>query len=116
MLFEGGKSVKGDFLRVVYAFLKHENQLLDTVPVVLFTVGKKTLPSAIHRNQVKRMMREAYRLDKSVVQKLAASRCNETTPEKLCIALLYMGRRKVIPSLAEFRKEISEVMGKIPLS
>ena len=67
LLFKSGKSMKGEFLRIVYASLQLENTGFQPFPAILFAVSKKTVPSAVKRNRVKRMMREAYRLEKSSI-------------------------------------------------
>ena len=64
LLFRSGKSLKGDFLRVVYASVKPEAHIIQRVPAILFAVSKNTVSSAVRRNRVKRMMKEAYRLEK----------------------------------------------------
>ena len=56
------------------------------------------------------MMREAYRLEKPLVQSRADSQHEGSASEMLCIAFLYMGRRKTFPNLETFREEIRGLM------
>jgi len=115
LLFSGGKSARGDFLRIVYASLKSENRLHDGVPaLLLFTAGKKKISSAVRRNKVKRMMREAYRLERSSLACDARYDKDGETGRKLCIAFIYMSRRKNFPGLGAFRDEIRELMASLP--
>ncbi len=110
LLFKSGKSVKGDFLRIVYASFRPENRFFQEVPAILFAVSKKTLSSAVSRNRVKRMMREAYRLEKPL-QKIETECQQNVVPVQMpCIALLYLGRRETLPDLPAFREEIRGLM------
>lgn len=116
LLFSSGNSEKGDFIRVVYASLKPDNHVFQGVPAILFTVGKKTLSSSVSRNRVKRMMREAYRLEKTLLTVEAEEKNDGRLSEQLCIAFIYIGRRKTLPALEAFSKEISGLMGRMELS
>ncbi len=60
-LFQDGKSFLSFPLKVVY--LETEVPLHSPVQAG-FTVSKKTFKRAVHRNRIKRLMREAYRLQK----------------------------------------------------
>lgn len=110
LLFKSGKSVKGDFLRIVYASLKSETCIVQRVPAILFAVSKKTVSSAVRRNKVKRMMREAYRLEKLWPQSMEGHSCDGRAGEVLCIVFLYMDRKKTFPDLETFRQEIRVLM------
>ena len=63
-LFSGGDSFVAYPMRVV--FLKTDVNMLHPVSV-LISVPKKRIKSAVKRNRVKRMIREAYRLNKHQV-------------------------------------------------
>jgi len=116
LLFRGGKSAKGEFLRIVYASLNSESQLFRGVPAILFTVGKKTLSSSVGRNRVKRMMREAYRLEQKSTERGAANRREGGQDGKICIAFLYMGRKKTVPGLDAFREEMRGLLAGMIIS
>jgi ribonuclease P protein component len=60
-LFLTGKNFSVFPLRVTYQFLPTE----ETVVQVGVTAGKKYFKKAVDRNRIKRLMREAYRLQKN---------------------------------------------------
>lgn len=63
-LFSNGKAFIVHPLRVVYSVEQNSND----VPVkVLVSVPKKRFKRAVKRNRLKRLMREAYRLNKSIL-------------------------------------------------
>ena len=116
LLFSSGKSIKGDFLRIVYASLKPDGYIVQRVPAILFAVSKKTVSSAVRRNRVKRMMREAYRLEKTLVERKVENPQEGAADELLCIAFLYTSRKKSFPDLEAFRVEIRGLMQNMRLS
>ncbi|ACD91541.1 MAG: ribonuclease P protein component [Chlorobium limicola] len=110
-LFRCRKSLKSDNIKIVYSFLdsggKHPE---SSAAAVLFAVSKKSVPKAVMRNRVKRLMKEAYRLEKTVLlQKKElpdAIRENRT----LCLAVIYIGGNRKLPAFALFRKEMSRLL------
>ena len=108
--------MKGNFLKMVYASLNPENNCVTGIPSILFAVSKKTVPSSVQRNRVKRMMREAYRLEKSSIERRVEVQHEGIAPEQLCIAFLYIGRKKTFPNLDAFREEISKLLHNMTLS
>ena len=66
-LFEKGKSFTVSPVRVSYKFSKTPES-----PVLLagVTVGKKYFKKAVDRNRIKRLLREAYRLQKKELKEL----------------------------------------------
>ena len=63
-LFASSKSFISYPLRVVY--LQHEQSSIASCSI-LVTVPKKRIKKAVHRNRVKRLIRESYRLNKELV-------------------------------------------------
>ena len=62
------------------------------------------------------MMREAYRLEKSIEVPGAGVQHEGSAPGQLCIAFLYTGRKKTFPNLDAFREEISRLLHNMSLS
>lgn len=63
-LFAEGKRVKSFPLQLIYLQINHDSEF----PVkVGFSVPKKAVKLAVDRNRIKRLMREAYRLNKYLI-------------------------------------------------
>ncbi len=83
LVFREGKSFSAYPLRVVYV---EERPSLGTSASVLISVPKKKIKHAVKRNRLKRLIREAYRLNKhSLIESL------ETANKGLLIAFLFTG-------------------------
>ncbi|EAT58333.1 ribonuclease P protein component, putative [Chlorobium ferrooxidans DSM 13031] len=108
--------MRGDFLKMVYADLRQENRSFPGVPAILFPVSKKTVPSPVRRNRIKRMMREAYRIEKSSVIRSGRDEQDGAEAKRLCIVFLFTGRKKTLPDLQTFREEIRRLMLSMRLS
>ena len=116
LLFSSGKSAKGNFLRVVYAFVDPEHAVVRGATAFMPVVGKKKLSSAVQRNRIKRMMREAYRLEKAGFARHREYPQNESALKMLCLVFIYMGGKKPFPALELFRQEMRELAEKITCS
>jgi ribonuclease P protein component len=81
-LFEAGSTFKIYPLRVVYRLL---NNTQETPVQVLVSVPKKKIKKAVHRNKVKRQIRESYRLNKSLLHQ----KCNDKNVQ-LDLAFIYL--------------------------
>ncbi|HMQ00650.1 MAG TPA: ribonuclease P protein component [Cyclobacteriaceae bacterium] len=80
-LFNKGSSFTLYPLRVYYLAVPDEEKTQ-----VLFTVAKKNFKKAVDRNRIKRLMREAYRLNRYEFE----------IPQKLHIAYIYIGN-EILP-------------------
>ncbi|NTU53626.1 MAG: ribonuclease P protein component [Chlorobiaceae bacterium] len=109
-LFNQGSRLKAGALLMIFADSR-QNGIEDCFPMarVLFTVGKKLVPRAVDRNRIKRLMREAYRLEKGLLSSLIV---DEAQKESLSffMAFLYRGKVETIPSLEGFRAEIRRLL------
>lgn len=81
-IFLSGKSFISYPLRVVY--LPHE-QSFGAKCSILVTVPKKRLKKAVDRNRIKRLVREAYRLNKEIINDIEFADAS-----KLDIAFVYV--------------------------
>lgn len=88
-LFAGGnKSFPAFPLRVVYMWVEPEDVGADVS--ILISVPKKRFKYAVKRNQVKRQIREAYRLNKyTVIDALSGLE----TPKKLVLAFIWLDNK-----------------------
>lgn len=94
-LFAEGHAFIAYPLRVVF---KSWDEKSDSPLKVLFSVPKKRLKKAVRRNRVKRLMREAYRLNKHLLQAQYAKQ-NRT----LHIAFTYLSEEPSEYSLIEIK-------------
>jgi ribonuclease P protein component len=104
-LFDSGKSFNNYPLKIIWLELKGEipnNQ-------ILFTVPKRLFKKAVDRNKLKRLMREAYRKNKSIINQKTSS---------VGIIVVYLDKEKInykdmnmkiITSLERLNKEMVSV-------
>jgi ribonuclease P protein component len=69
-----------------------------------FSVGKRNFKLAVHRNQIKRKIREAYRLNKHILYK-------ELGEKQLAIFFIFIG--KTIPDFKLIEKAMKKAMEKL---
>ncbi|NTV02518.1 MAG: ribonuclease P protein component [Chlorobiaceae bacterium] len=102
-LFATGNRRKGGALMMITSSVAPQEAGRGASVRVLFTVGKKHVPVAVERNRIKRLMREAYRLEKRLLPASSAT-------EVVFVAFMYRGRRDAIPSLQDFRVEVGRLL------
>ena len=98
-LFAEGKSVTSFPLKLIYL----ETSLPENVKIQAgVTVSKKKFKRAVDRNRIKRLLREAYRLNKHLVF--------NNSDSSFAFVFLYLG--KEIPSFVEVDKAMKDILAK----
>lgn len=98
-LFNRGSSFYLYPFKVVYMLNPDQS---TTTPQVLISVSSRNFPRAVDRNLIKRRIREAYRLQKEIIQHGS---------KKGAFAFLYTS--KTILPFAEIKNKLFLVLGKI---
>ncbi len=101
-LFSSGQSFIAYPLRVV--FYQEEANEDKAAVAIMVSVSKKKFKRAVRRNRVKRLIREAYRLNKAELLQLSRER-----NKRLDIAFLYL--KNELPAYAEIEKAIKKAIG-----
>ncbi len=101
LLFQEGKSFAKFPIRVVYNLQEPSK---DNVPVLFgVSVSKRNFKTAVHRNRIKRLMREAFRTQcqnlRDVVKNL---------DRQLILMMLFQG--KSLPSQAEINLAVDKLL------
>lgn len=96
-LFEEGDSLKKFPIRLVYLQAEHTSRY----PVqTSFSVPKRNFKKAVDRNRIKRLLREAYRLEKEVIY--------EGVEMPYIFMITFMGKKE--PTFLEVQQKIREVL------
>lgn len=96
-LFSEGKSLYTFPLKLVYLPVSFKDNVAVKVGVI---APKKKFKQAVHRNRIKRLLREAYRLNKALIfNKL---------PENFALLFLYLGKK--MPTYKEVDRAVKELL------
>ena len=96
-LFNKGKAFSKYPLR---AIVDKTDRVDDAICKVLISVPKKNFKSAVQRNRIKRLIREAYRKNKHILD----SGNTDNNKSQLVMAIIYTG--KTIPDSSEVEKKL----------
>ncbi|HEY5406397.1 MAG TPA: ribonuclease P protein component [Ginsengibacter sp.] len=99
LLFKEGKSFSHFPLRVIYALPEKNFYRLQST----FSVSSKNFKKAVERNRIKRLMREAYRLQKALLLSEL-----EIRKKNLIVFIIYSD--KTLPEFEDIFKKMGIVM------
>lgn len=103
-LFTNGRSFISYPLRVI--FVEHASQASSSNVSVFIGVPKKRLKSAVKRNRVKRLIREAYRLNKYLLEPLFAT-------DNRCLDIAFTYVKNEVSEYGEMEKAIKKAIREI---
>lgn len=89
-------------LKVLFAFTGQQESLLQAA----VSVSSRSFKKAVQRNRVKRLMREAYRLQKGVLQQHL-----EVRETNLVLFFIYIG--KTLPLFSEIQPPMNVILHKV---
>lgn len=97
-LFERGSS----FFLYPFKVMYFQKEVVEAVPnQVLFSVSKKKIKKATGRNYIKRRLKEAYRINKSML-----------SPTGLLLGFVFVGAAKM--SFGELEPKMKQVLLRLP--
>ena len=102
-LFSKGQSYSLYPIRVVYTI--NPEPKTDARIQFALSVSKRNFKKAVNRNRIRRLVREAYRLEKETILKTLP----ENSPQ-IALMILFTGRE--IPTFEEVRKSMRKVGSK----
>lgn len=104
-LFSKGNRVLTQFpFRVLWQFVP--NMPNQSPAQVMFSVGKRNFPKAVHRNRIKRQMRELYRTRKHLLYQVLKQK-----EKSMVISITFQG--KAIMQHEELKQAFEQVFQKI---
>ncbi|MEZ4983056.1 MAG: ribonuclease P protein component [Saprospiraceae bacterium] len=102
-LFSKGQSYSLYPIRVVYTI--NSEPKTDARIQFALSVSKRNFKKAVDRNRIRRLVREAYRLEKETILKTLPENCPQ-----IALMILFTGRE--IPTFEEVRKSMRKVGSK----
>jgi ribonuclease P protein component len=105
-LFREGKSISVFPYRVLYLPVTGADAQMPCPLQAGITVSSKNFKKAVHRNKIKRLTREAYRLQKPALQQKLTE-----TGQQLILFLIYTG--KEIPDFLLAKEKVQVILDKL---
>ncbi|HUP14155.1 MAG TPA: ribonuclease P protein component [Niastella sp.] len=102
-LFSEGQAVSSFPIRVQYKLV---DELLTEPLQAGFSASSRNFKRAVDRNRIKRLMREAYRLQKAQLEQAL-----QTKQRRLALFLIYTG--KELPEYAVIKEKMDVVLKKL---
>lgn len=102
-LFSEGRAVSAFPIRVQYKLV---DELLTEPLQAGFSASSRTFKRAVDRNRIKRLMREAYRLQKAPLEQAL-----QTKQRRLALFLIYTG--KELPQYAMVKEKMEVVLQRL---
>ena len=103
-IFASGKSFISYPLRIVY--LQHEQSPINKCSI-LVSVPKKRIKKAVHRNRIKRLIRESYRLNRELINNI------DISEQSLDIAFIYV--KDTASDYVEIQKAMQKALKQIAI-
>jgi ribonuclease P protein component len=104
-LFNDGQRFNLSFFRVFYS-IANSSDVKDTPLQAGFAAGSRNFKTAVDRNRIKRLMREAWRLQKNELKRELAKQ-----NRRMDVFLIYTG--KELPVYSEVSSTIQKIIEKL---
>ena len=105
-LFSSGQKFNLSLFRVFYSFQKDNTSSANTLLQAGFAASSRIFKTAVQRNRIKRLMREAWRLQKNELQTTLKDQ-----QQKLEVFLIYTG--KELPEYKNVYKSMTAILQKL---
>lgn len=105
-LFSSGQKFNLSLFRVFYSFQKDNTSSANTLLQAGFAASSRIFKTAVQRNRIKRLMREAWRLQKNELQTTLKDQ-----QQKLEVFLIYTG--KELPVFADVSSTMKLILSKL---